>query len=215
MPRTIQEIFDQQEELADKFENFDPELGHERPIEEYLEARRLRAGRQEPDSNERRICRYRQPLTGFRRFRSVSSGCARALCVALLLVTVSGARVEAKLACRRPSPITGKPMRVVEARSRNGPVRGLLFLTNSLPIKVGQEVKIIWHIEGRGDLRIAYFAPDGKPRKLVFGPTAHEGTALSGPGEEFGAGFRFDSTGCWRINLVRGEESARAWISVN
>ena len=45
MPRTIQEILDQQAELADKFENFDPDLGHERPIEEYLEARRLRIDR--------------------------------------------------------------------------------------------------------------------------------------------------------------------------
>ena len=41
MPRTIREILDQQEELAAKFENFDPALGHERPVEEYLEARRL------------------------------------------------------------------------------------------------------------------------------------------------------------------------------
>ena len=42
MSRTVQEIIDQQGELADKFENFDPDLGQERPIEEYLEARRLR-----------------------------------------------------------------------------------------------------------------------------------------------------------------------------
>lgn len=40
MPRTIQEVLDYQDELADKFENFDPDLGDERPIEEYLEARR-------------------------------------------------------------------------------------------------------------------------------------------------------------------------------
>ena len=45
MPRTIQEILDNQEELADKFENLDPDRGHERPIEEYLEARRLRISR--------------------------------------------------------------------------------------------------------------------------------------------------------------------------
>ena len=42
MPRTIQEILDKQDELADKFASFDPDLGHERPVEEYLEARRLR-----------------------------------------------------------------------------------------------------------------------------------------------------------------------------
>lgn len=46
LPRTIQEILDQQDGLADKFENFDPDLGHERPIEEYLEARRSRIGSQ-------------------------------------------------------------------------------------------------------------------------------------------------------------------------
>ena len=45
MPRTIQEILDQQDELADKFENFDPVLGRERPVEEYLAARRLRISR--------------------------------------------------------------------------------------------------------------------------------------------------------------------------
>ncbi len=45
MPRTIQEILDQQDELADKFENFDPDLGQERPIEQCLEARRLRITR--------------------------------------------------------------------------------------------------------------------------------------------------------------------------
>ena len=45
MPRTIQEILDHQEELADKFENFDPVSGTERPIEEYLEARRPRISR--------------------------------------------------------------------------------------------------------------------------------------------------------------------------
>ena len=45
MPRTIQEILDHQDELADKFENFDPDLDQERPIEEYLEARRRRITR--------------------------------------------------------------------------------------------------------------------------------------------------------------------------
>ena len=41
MPRTIQEILEQQEELAAKFENFDPTLGSERSVAEYLAARQL------------------------------------------------------------------------------------------------------------------------------------------------------------------------------
>jgi hypothetical protein len=36
MPRTIQEILDHADELAKKFEDFDPEDGTERPVSEYL-----------------------------------------------------------------------------------------------------------------------------------------------------------------------------------
>jgi hypothetical protein len=36
---TIQEVFDRQVELADKFEAFDPRLGAERPVDDYLEQR--------------------------------------------------------------------------------------------------------------------------------------------------------------------------------
>ena len=38
-PWTIQQILDHQDELADKFEAFDPELGTERPVAEYLQQR--------------------------------------------------------------------------------------------------------------------------------------------------------------------------------
>lgn len=48
IPRTIQEILDQQDELADKFVNFERALGHERPIEEYL---RSSLENQESDSD--------------------------------------------------------------------------------------------------------------------------------------------------------------------
>lgn len=36
MPRSIQEILDHADELAERFENLDPEAAQERPIEEYL-----------------------------------------------------------------------------------------------------------------------------------------------------------------------------------
>ena len=36
MPRTIQEILDHADELAKKFEDFDPAEGTERPVSEYL-----------------------------------------------------------------------------------------------------------------------------------------------------------------------------------
>lgn len=36
MPRSIQEILDHADELAKQFEDYDPELDDERPLEEYL-----------------------------------------------------------------------------------------------------------------------------------------------------------------------------------
>lgn len=36
MPRPIQEILDHADELAERFENYEPEPGDERPVEEYL-----------------------------------------------------------------------------------------------------------------------------------------------------------------------------------
>jgi hypothetical protein len=36
MPRSIQEILDHADELAQRFEDYEPEPGDERPVEEYL-----------------------------------------------------------------------------------------------------------------------------------------------------------------------------------
>ena len=36
MPRSIQEILDHADQLAERFEDYDPEPGDERPVEEYL-----------------------------------------------------------------------------------------------------------------------------------------------------------------------------------
>lgn len=36
MHRSIQEILDHADELAERFENYEPEPGDERPVEEYL-----------------------------------------------------------------------------------------------------------------------------------------------------------------------------------
>ena len=36
MPRSIQDILDHADELADRFENYEPDPADERPVEEYL-----------------------------------------------------------------------------------------------------------------------------------------------------------------------------------
>ena len=41
--RTVQQVLEQQDDLAKRFEEFDPADGVERPIEEYLEKRRQKS----------------------------------------------------------------------------------------------------------------------------------------------------------------------------
>ena len=54
MPRSIQEILDHADELAEKFEDYEPADGDERPVEEYLLERaalaRARSERQVADA---------------------------------------------------------------------------------------------------------------------------------------------------------------------
>ena len=41
MPRTIQEILDHADELAERFESYEPGAGDERPVEEYMLERQV------------------------------------------------------------------------------------------------------------------------------------------------------------------------------
>ena len=54
MPRSIQEILDHADELAEKFEDFDPDSSEKRPVEEYMLERaalsRARSERQVADA---------------------------------------------------------------------------------------------------------------------------------------------------------------------
>jgi hypothetical protein len=43
MPRSIQEILDQADRLAERFEDYEPAAGDERPVEEYLLGRAVLA----------------------------------------------------------------------------------------------------------------------------------------------------------------------------
>jgi hypothetical protein len=113
--------------------------------------------------------------------------------------------------CKNESPIESN---VLSASSSNGSAAGLLFLTHKLPITSGEEVKIVWHITGEGPLSLQYFDSGGAKRPLTFGPTEHLGSSFDRPGDEWGAGFRFDRKGCWHIRLSRTGTSADAWVGV-
>ena len=50
---------------------------------------------------------------------------------------------------------------------------------------------------------------------LVFGPEPHRGgSTYHRPGDEWGTGFRFTTTGCWHIHLARDDNAGEVWIDV-
>jgi hypothetical protein len=93
-------------------------------------------------------------------------------------------------------------------------IYGLLFPTSPLPIRTGDELKIVWRMTGHGDLSVTYESPDGDPASLTFGPEAHGGSSYDRPGDEWGTGFKFDEPGCWHIHLERTEGVGDVWIEV-
>jgi len=73
-----------------------------------------------------------------------------------------------------------------------------------LPIKARTETKIVWRMAGRGGFNIAAKATDGTSGQLTFGPERHGSSTWNIPNtDEWGTGFVFPITGCWRVHALR------------
>jgi hypothetical protein len=116
-------------------------------------------------------------------------------------------------ACDR-TPIQTSNDPEVQGIGRDATIYGLLFLTHPGPVRAGEELKIVWRMTGQGDLSVSYFAPDGRPGVLTFGPERHGGSNYDRPGDEWGTGFALDAAGCWHIHLERSVGSGDVWLAV-
>jgi hypothetical protein len=112
------------------------------------------------------------------------------------------------------TPILTSELPEVQGIGRDATIYGLVFLTHPGQVRAGEELKIVWRMTGQGDLSVSYFAPDGRPGVLTFGPEAHGGSTYQRPGDEWGTGFSFDAAGCWRIHLERSVGSGDVWLAV-
>jgi hypothetical protein len=79
---------------------------------------------------------------------------------------------------------------------------------------VGKTVKMVFRLNGTGDLTFYSVAPDGRTVDPVSGPDFHTGSNWSRPGVEWGALLRFDQQGCWRIHAAMGRTSGDIWLEV-
>jgi len=112
------------------------------------------------------------------------------------------------------TPIRTSDVPEVQGIGRDATIYGLVFLNHPGPVRAGEKLKIVWRMTGQGDLAVSYFAPDGRPGVLTFGPEPHGGSTYQRPGDEWGTGFSFDAAGCWHIHLERSVGSGDVWLPV-
>ena len=82
------------------------------------------------------------------------------------------------------------------------------------PVRVNEEVKIVWRITGSGQLRLTAVAPGGGTHPLQWGPDEHLSSSYRRPGAEWGAGYLFTQPGCWDLHAIRGKATADVWLNI-
>ncbi len=76
-------------------------------------------------------------------------------------------------------------------------------------IPVDEEVKIVWRSTGEGSFIIEADGPGGESIDPTWGPDPHGGSNWDRPGEEWGTGWMFPSTGCWTFDVSHGSQAAQ------
>jgi hypothetical protein len=90
-----------------------------------------------------------------------------------------------------------------------------LVMPTHIPVRVGDQLKIVWRMTGRGPAHFWATGPSGRRAPLLWGPDLHLGSSYHRPGTEWGTGYRFAAPGCWQLHARRsvGQASAALWVA--
>jgi hypothetical protein len=91
---------------------------------------------------------------------------------------------------------------------------GLIMPVGGLPLRVGEQIKIVWRMTGNGSLAATATSPSGSPTPLTFGPAQHLSSNYQRPGDEWGTGYLFATPGCWHLHFGRVDTQADAWLEI-
>jgi hypothetical protein len=92
---------------------------------------------------------------------------------------------------------------------------GLIMAEDSHnPVRVNEQVKIVWRLTGAGALRLSSIDPNGRTHSVQWGPDLHLSSTYTRPGDEWGAGYLFTQPGCWTLRVTRGAASANVWLEI-
>ena len=118
--------------------------------------------------------------------------------------------------CHPASPVTvlNSFLSRVQGTGQGATLWGLLMFPQALPARVGDQEKIVWRMTGTGSLSMEAIDPAGTHHPLAWGPDSHLSSDWDKPGDEWGAGYRFDAPGCWDLRAARGTTTADVWLRV-
>jgi hypothetical protein len=130
--------------------------------------------------------------------------------VAICLANLSGLVRNPVIASSAQEPCTPSPVDLsgipeVHGTAANAELWALIF--RSVPFHAEQEVKIVWRMTGSGDFKIYAEDSNGNGILPIWGPEAHGGSTWKRPGDEWGTGFIFPTSGCWTIKVRRDSAS--------
>jgi hypothetical protein len=129
--------------------------------------------------------------------------------------TATGSHVVGQPGCRPPSPVSARSgFPEVHATSQGLQMWGLVMAQHHGPLRVHEDLKIVWRITGSGQLHLVTLDPGGRRQRLQWGPDLHSGSSYTRPGDEWGAGYRFTRPGCWTLRATRGKASATTWLMI-
>ncbi len=84
-----------------------------------------------------------------------------------------------------------------------------------MPYAPKNDLKFVWRMTGTGSFQIVALHPDVAPLAPIWGPDAHGGSSWNThPGDEWGTGFNFPTSGCWDLHVTRDHAAGDVWITV-
>jgi hypothetical protein len=120
--------------------------------------------------------------------------------------------------CSPPSPLgvaAGGGLPETRGTATGGAqLYGLVMPEAGLPLRVGEQIKIVWRMTGHGPLVATLTSPSGAPTPLTFGPAAHLSSSYNRPGDEWGTGYLFTDPGCWHLHFARDDAAGDAWFRI-
>ena len=119
------------------------------------------------------------------------------------------------------TPVSCQPSEILDTQVAFGEIQGDMQSDGTLwallffkAVYVDAEAKIVWRITGEGgEFEAQAQSEDGTIIQPVW-KQYHESSTWERPGQEWGTGFNFPASGCWRITITYGETTGTISLDV-